>query len=85
MFVFVLVRRSLRPAFIAGFSLIVGGGIGNLIDWTFNNGAVIDFMNFGVGNLRTGIFNIADVAIMLGEGMLIFFALRNKRLSETTL
>ena len=71
MLVFILVKRSLRPSFVIAISFIIGGEVGNLIDRTFNNGAVIDFMNIGVGSLRTGVFNIADVAIMIGMGMLI--------------
>jgi signal peptidase II len=31
---------------------------------------VIDFMNVGVGPVRTGIFNVADTAIMPGAGIL---------------
>jgi signal peptidase II len=76
--VFLLLRPGLRPAFVSGLSLIIGGGIGNLIDRMLNNGAVIDFMNIGIGSLRTGIFNIADVAIMAGGGMLIFFSFRHR-------
>ena len=34
-------------------------------------GGVIDFMNVGLGPLRTGIFNVADMAIMLGAGLVI--------------
>ena len=33
-----------------------------------------EFLNIGIGGLRTGIFNVADVAIMIGTGMLIFIA-----------
>jgi signal peptidase II len=32
---------------------------------------VIDFMNVGIGSLRTGIFNVADMAIMLGAAILV--------------
>ncbi len=46
--------------------LVVGGGWGNLIDRFFVGGRVTDFLNLGIGTLRTGIFNIADVAIMVG-------------------
>ncbi|MDP5031333.1 MAG: signal peptidase II [Paraglaciecola sp.] len=53
-------------------SLIFSGGISNFYDRAMNNGAVIDFLNIGIGSLRTGIFNIADVAIMLGVFMLLF-------------
>jgi signal peptidase II len=38
-------------------------------------GAVVDFMNMGVGNLRTGIFNLADVAIVIGAGTLLAWGL----------
>ena len=60
-----------RLAMIAG-SLIVAGGIGNLIDRIFNDGAVIDFLNVGIGNLRTGIFNVADMSIMAGIFLFLF-------------
>lgn len=71
MFVFILVKRSLRRSLVIAISFIIGGGVGNLIDRIANNGAVIDFMNIGAGSVRTGIFNVADVAIMIGMGMLI--------------
>jgi signal peptidase II len=71
MLVFLLLKRSLRLSFVIAISFIIGGGVGNLIDRILNNGAVIDFMNIGVGRLRTGIFNIADLPIMIGIGMLM--------------
>lgn len=46
--------------------LIVGGGLGNLFDRVFNNGLVVDFMLLSAGPLRSGVFNIADIAIMMG-------------------
>lgn len=78
MLVFVLINRSLRPLLVAGLSFIIGGGIGNLIDRAIHNGAVIDFMNIGVGSLRTGVFNVADVAIMAGAGMMIFIGAQRR-------
>jgi len=53
-----------------GLLLFVGGGVSNLID-RVAMGSVIDFMNIGIGPLRTGIFNVADVAIMLGIGLVL--------------
>jgi len=44
-----------------------------------NNAAVIDFMSIGIGSLRTGIFNVADIAIVVGMGMLITIGLKNSR------
>ncbi len=51
---------------LAGLGLIIAGGAGNLFDRFFNNSLVPDFMNLGVNNLRTGIFNVADVCITTG-------------------
>jgi len=79
MVVLILVHRSLSPADLTGLSLIAAGGIGNLIDRALNNGAVIDFINVGVGSLRTGIFNIADVAILAGAGVAIFLGFHQRR------
>jgi signal peptidase II len=54
----------------AGLILFVAGGLSNLID-RVAMGSVIDFLNVGVGPFRTGIFNVADVAIMAGVGLLL--------------
>lgn len=54
----------------AGLLLFVAGGISNLVD-RIAMGSVIDFLNVGVGPFRTGIFNVADVAIVTGIGLLI--------------
>ena len=54
----------------AGLVLFVAGGMSNLVD-RVAMGSVIDFMNVGIGPVRTGIFNVADVAIMAGVVLLI--------------
>ena len=54
-----------------GLCLIFGGGVSNLID-RIARGWVIDFMNVGLGSLRTGIFNVADMALMLGVALVLF-------------
>jgi signal peptidase II len=58
----------------AGVSLLFAGGVSNLIDRVLR-GTVVDFLNVGVGWLRTGIFNVADVAIMLGIGIVVLTGL----------
>lgn len=60
---------------LIGWSLIVGGGLGNLIDRLLHDGRVIDFLRIGVGDLRTGIFNLADAAIVVGLIVLLLAAL----------
>lgn len=61
--------RMPRWQFIACVG-IFSGGLGNLIDRTTNRGQVTDFLNLGVGSLRTGIFNVADMAITGGALLL---------------
>ncbi len=62
---------------LVAVSLFVAGGVGNLIDRLVNDGRVIDFMVVGVGWLRTGVFNVADMAIMAGVGLMVLSMLRN--------
>jgi signal peptidase II len=50
---------------------IGAGGLGNLIDRLRFDGVVTDFLNVGVGSLRTGIFNVADAILMLGMFVLV--------------
>lgn len=66
-----LMRHSASVVPVAGLILFLGGGLSNLVD-RFTRGSVIDFMNVGVGPLRTGIFNVADVAIMAGAALAMF-------------
>jgi signal peptidase II len=53
------------------WALLLGGGLSNLADRAFREGAVVDFLNVGLGPLRTGIFNVADVGITTGTLLLI--------------
>ncbi|HEY4198483.1 MAG TPA: signal peptidase II [Mucilaginibacter sp.] len=56
------------------FSLIVAGGLGNIIDRIMFDRHVTDFMNIGISSLRTGIFNFADVCVTAGViGLLISY------------
>ena len=56
-------------------SLILGGAIGNLIDRVLH-GYVIDFIHAHWGAAYFPAFNIADSAITIGAGLLIFDAFR---------
>lgn len=60
-----------RPRSVA-LGLIAGGGLSNLIDRLINDGRVTDFLNVGLGALRTGIFNVADMLILGGALALLF-------------
>lgn len=65
-----------------GVALFVAGGVSNWID-RVPDGRVVDFLNVGIGAVRTGIFNVADVAIMLGAGILAAGALRGNLRSRS--
>ncbi len=75
-----------RLTVFAPIALILAGGIGNLIDRITNQGLVTDFLNlglnFGFGQVRTGIFNVADMCVMLGAAMLVFGFLRDPNMLD---
>ncbi len=52
------------------YSIIIGGGLGNLIDRIYFDG-VTDFLWIGFGPLQTGVFNLADMGILFGVLYLI--------------
>lgn len=55
----------------AGYVIVVSGGLGNLIDrYRFQH--VVDFLYIGYGPVGTNIFNVADMAVLLGIGFLIY-------------
>ena len=53
-----------------GLLMFMAGGLSNLVD-RVAMGRVIDFLNVGIGPFRTGIFNVADVAIVTGVALLL--------------
>ena len=71
---YTVLGKNLRTTDIVSFSLIIGGGAGNLIDRLFKGGVVIDFMMLTFGSLRTAIFNFADTAVICG---LLLLAISN--------
>jgi signal peptidase II len=66
-----LLRAGPLPgAALVGLGLVAGGGIANWID-RLVAGAVTDFVSLGLGGLRTGIFNVADVSVLAGVAALL--------------
>jgi signal peptidase II len=63
---------GLRTFQRVALTCIAAGGLGNLIDRVVQDGIVTDFLNVGFGPVRTGIFNVADVVLMLGVAALLF-------------
>lgn len=66
------VQRTASRLQFAAIALLVAGGVGNLIDRVLQDGVVTDFLNVGIGPVRTGIFNVADVAITVATGLLLW-------------
>lgn len=80
---YVLFSRSLPAVAVNCLSCVFAGGISNLIDRIAYDGRVVDFLNVGIGPLRTGIFNLADMAITFGALILAVDSYRQKDPSET--
>ncbi len=71
MLVYAFLNRSLDRLQTVAWSLIVSGGLGNLIDRMFREGVVIDFVSIGFGVVRTAVFNLADVLVFAGVFLLL--------------
>lgn len=76
-------RPGLSTMQVVAFSLIAAGGASNLFDRLFHNGRVVDFINLGIGRFRTGVFNVADLLIMVGA-VLLLVAVRQPLKEEST-
>jgi lipoprotein signal peptidase len=68
---YTLLNHRLTSLQVTALALIVGSGLSNWADRVLTGGAVIDFMNAGIGSLRTGIFNFADLGIEAGVLLLL--------------
>jgi signal peptidase II len=55
---------------IASIALICGGAVGNLLDRLRSARGVVDFIDIGIGSHRFWTFNIADMGVTIGTGML---------------
>lgn len=64
-----ITKRVHRKVYLASISLILGGGIGNLIDRIFNEGRVVDFIDVRIINFP--VFNFADICAVCGAGLLL--------------
>jgi signal peptidase II len=76
-FFHVLTAKNLHVVQQAAFGFILGGGLSNIYD-RIMEGRVVDFMNMGFGTLRTGIFNVADMSIMLGLFLMVPFLFQSQ-------
>ena len=74
---FIKQEKELTKISIISFGMILGGIYGNLIDRIIYH-AVIDFLSFQFFSYSFPIFNVADIAITVGVGLLIINTLFDK-------
>lgn len=78
--IFVLHKNRMGLTDTWPMAFIIGGGIGNLYD-RIVNGSVTDFLHMNFHVFQTGIFNMADVSIMIGGVWLLFSLHRRDKLN----
>ena len=75
---YALLAKGLHPVGVFAIALYFAGGVSNVIDRWAYDGYVVDFINVGIGPVRTGIFNFADMFIMAGAAILLASELHRK-------
>jgi len=76
---YIFKNKDIDRVSLIGFACIVGGGVSNIFD-RFRFGHVTDFFHIDLGGVfKTGIFNVADMSVMLGLGLLIFSSFKKKK------
>ena len=78
------IRRRWRGWPLIGVALITAGGASNWIDRVVR-GSVVDFLNLGIGPVRTGVFNVADMAIMTGAVLLVLLVFQRTAEERNTI
>ena len=76
--IYLLASKKMKFWTLFALSFIVGGGIANIYD-RMVYGSVTDFFQMNFGFARTGIFNLADVSIMIGFGILVILNSTDKK------
>lgn len=69
-------RKSVGRLFGISMAMIMGGGIGNMYERLFNQNAagqyvVTDFFDFHLFSFWKWVFNVADVAVCVGAGLVV--------------
>lgn len=86
-FVYLIRTRGDQVFVKLALALILGGAIGNLIDRVLY-GAVVDFIDVGIGQMRWPVFNIADSAVSVGMvilvGIILFEPKEQAKLKEAS-
>jgi len=75
----VLTDYSADRTLFYALSLMIAGVVSNIVDRFLYNGNIIDFISLEIGSFATMIFNLADVMIVTGFVLLVFWSLRRFR------
>jgi len=70
---YLTIKSNVSKAAVISFCFVIGGGIGNIFD-RIAYGSVTDFLYLKWGALHTGVFNLADISIMMGTGIILLFS-----------
>ena len=83
--IYLIKNKTLSTISLFALSFIVGGGIGNIYD-RIVYGSVTDMIHMDFEIFRTGIFNMADVSVMVGTGLILLeqFLPKKKLNTETS-
>ncbi len=73
---FLVSRAQLDWMAFTGLALVLAGGGSNLIDRIIWKGLVTDFITLRFGPFQTGVFNVADMAVLAGVGLLLLKQLK---------
>ena len=80
-FVYLIRNKDISPISVWALSFIVGGGVGNLYDRILY-GEVTDMLFIDLQFAHTGIFNMADVSVMVGTGLILLEQFLPKKKQE---
>ena len=70
--IYMLIKKTFDSKLMFwALSLVLAGGIGNLIDRIFRGGLVVDFIEFGF--FEFPIFNVADISVCVGAGLIVLY------------
>lgn len=78
--VYLFTRKHLSIISRLALSFAIGGGIGNIHD-RIMYGSVTDFLHIDFGIFQTGIFNMADVSIMVGMMLFVVQSFQNRTIA----
>jgi len=76
--VYIIIKTDINKYVLLGIIMVVGGGIGNLYDRVIH-GSVTDFMHIDFIIFQTGVFNVADMSIMAGMGIILVDSFLRRR------